>query len=84
MGYLQEDFHFTPYSIISYMVLGARGQQAVANGQKPAISISMPPFLDSDGISDVPNGSGSATRKRKRDAEKREASVSEDDDVICL
>ena len=91
MGYLQEDFHFTPYSIISYIVLGARGQQASNGGQRPSICISLPPFLGTPSDTAVNNGastsSSSSSRKRKRTKQKEASSDSEqeeDDDIICL
>ncbi|KAH7709739.1 ATP-dependent DNA helicase Q1 [Aphelenchoides avenae] len=92
MGYLQEDFHYTPYSVISYIVLGARGQQAFNGGQRKAICITMPPFLRTPSDNAVNNNeastsSSSSKRKRKLPTPKEASSDSgqeEDDDIICL
>jgi ATP-dependent DNA helicase Q1 len=51
-GHLKEDFHFTPYSVISYLVVGSRQSGA---------SITMP--VDSD-IDSFKTGISKPKRKR--------------------
>uniref|UniRef100_A0A914PJ54 Uncharacterized protein n=1 Tax=Panagrolaimus davidi TaxID=227884 RepID=A0A914PJ54_9BILA len=47
-GFIEEDFHFTPYSIISYIVMGARGKY---NGGSSSSS-SMPSSSTKNSIKD--------------------------------
>ncbi|VDK34456.1 unnamed protein product [Gongylonema pulchrum] len=56
-GYLKEDFHFTPYSIISYVVPGERSSLA---SQNPGIKITFP--ISSKLV--TPSGKTKTTRKR--------------------
>ena len=39
-GYLEEDFHFTPYSIISYVVIGGKGRTFQRNSKRDSEALS--------------------------------------------
>lgn len=52
-GHLREDFHFTPYSVISYLVVGSRQTNA---------SITM--SIDSDILDSFKTGVSKSKRKR--------------------
>jgi ATP-dependent DNA helicase Q1 len=70
-GFLQEDFHFTPYSIISYIVLGARGKNT-SGTEKCTMKVQKAKI------------GSSRTEQVEAPAKKKAKKVIEDDDIIVL